>query len=115
MNKLTLNTNKTQLIFFSPDNFDFGSIFFQKRSSHNTEKIADILVFKLTIDRNLSFEEQLNKILKEMAHAIRSIYLIRHQVPLNARILLLKSLVLSDLSFSAIFFQSLSAKKPKTP
>ena len=40
-----------------------------------------------------------------MAHAIRSIYLIRHQVPLNARILLLKSLVLSHLSFSAIFFK----------
>ena len=48
-----------------------------------------------------------------MAHAIRSIYLIRHQVPLNARILLLKSLVLSHLSFSAIFFQNLSAKNLK--
>ena len=47
-----------------------------------------------------------------MAHAIRSIYLIRHQVPLNARILL-KSLVLSHLSFSAIFFQNLSAKNLK--
>ena len=47
-----------------------------------------------------------------MAHAIRSIYLIRHQVPLNARILL-KSLVLSHLSFSAIFFKNLSAKNLK--
>ena len=47
-----------------------------------------------------------------MAHAIRSIYLIRHQVPLNARILL-ESLVLSHLSFSAIFFQNLSTKKLK--
>ena len=50
-----------------------------------------------------------------MAHAIRSIYLIRHQVPLNTRILLLKSLVLSHLSFSAIFFQNLSAKNLKRP
>ena len=48
-----------------------------------------------------------------MAHAIRSIYLIRHQVPLIARILLLKSLVLLHLSFSAIFFQNLSAKNLK--
>ena len=48
-----------------------------------------------------------------MAHAIRSIYLIRHQVPLNARILL-KSLVLSYLSFSAILFQNLSAKNLKS-
>ena len=48
-----------------------------------------------------------------MAHAIRSIYLIRHQLPLNAPILLLNSLVLSHFSFSAIFFQNLSAKNLK--
>ena len=48
-----------------------------------------------------------------MAHAIRSIYLKRHQLSLNARIFLLKSLVLSHLSFSAIFFQNLSAKNLK--
>ena len=48
-----------------------------------------------------------------MAHAIRSIYLIRHQDPLNTRILLLKSFVLSHLSFSAIVFQYLSAKNLK--
>ena len=47
-----------------------------------------------------------------MTHAIRSIYLIRHQVPLNARILL-KSLVLSHLSISAMFFQNLSTKNLK--
>ena len=40
-----------------------------------------------------------------MANAIRSIYLKRHQIPLNARIFLLKWLLLSHLSFSAIFRQ----------
>ena len=40
-----------------------------------------------------------------MAHAIRSIYLMKRQVPLNARILLLKSPVLLHLSFPAICFQ----------
>ena len=48
-----------------------------------------------------------------MAHTIKSIYFLRHQSPLNARILLLKSLVLSNLSVSAIFFQNLSAKNQK--
>ena len=46
-NKLTLNTNKTELIFFSRDNTDFGSNFVQKLSTHNI-KFADILVIKLT-------------------------------------------------------------------
>ena len=45
--------------------------------------------------------------------AIRSNDLIRHQVPLNSRIILFNSLVLSHLSFSAIFFQNLSAKNLK--
>ena len=47
--------------------------------------------------------------LNKVAYAIRSIYLISHQIPLNARILLLKLLVLSYLLFSAIF-QNLSAE-----
>ena len=110
MNKLTLNTNKTELIFFSGDNSDFGSIFY-KNEVLTTQKSCRCL--GIQIDKNLSFEEQLNKTLKKIAHAIRSIYVIRHQVPLNARILLLKSLVLSHLSFSATFFQNLSAKNLK--
>ena len=42
-----------------------------------------------------------------MALAIRSIYLVRNPIPLKARINLFRSLVLSHLKFSAIFFQSL--------
>ena len=112
MNKLTLNTNKTDLIFFSSDNSDFRSIFY-KNEVLTTQKSCRYL--GIQIYRNLSFGGQLNKTLKKMARAIRSIYLIRHQVPLNARILLLKSLVFSHLSFSAIFFSKFICKKPKTP
>ena len=39
-----------------------------------------------------------------MASAIRSLYLVRYQVPLKTRIIHFKSLVLSHLDFSAIFF-----------
>ena len=47
MNKLTLNTNKTELIFFSRDNSNFGSNFY-KNEVLTAQKIADILVFKMT-------------------------------------------------------------------
>ena len=112
MNKLTLNTSKAELIFLRARQFWFRIYFLQKRRSHNTKKFRYL---GIQIDRTPSFDEQLNKTLKKMACAIRSLYLIRHQVPLNASILLLISLVLSQLSFLAIFFQNLSAKKPKTP
>ena len=48
MNKLNLNTNKTELIFFSGNNSDFGSIFFTKTKFSQNKKVADISVFKLT-------------------------------------------------------------------
>ena len=102
MNNLILNTNKAEIIFFLRKTSNFGSIFY-KNEVLRTQKSCRCLGSQ--IDRNFNFEEHLNKTLKKMAHAIRSIYLIRHQVPLNARILLLKSLVLSHLSFSAIFFE----------
>ena len=47
MNKLTVNTNKTEINFFSRDNSDFGS-FFTKTKFSQHKKVADILVFKLT-------------------------------------------------------------------
>ena len=96
MNKLTLNTSKTEVILFSLNISDFGFNFLTKTKFSQQKKTL-----------------KLNKTLKKMAHAIRSIYLIRHQIPLNARILLLKSRVLSHLSFSAILFQNLSAKNLK--
>ena len=38
-NKLTLNTNKTELIFFSRDSSWFRIYFLQKRCSYNTKKL----------------------------------------------------------------------------
>ena len=70
MNKLTLNTKKTELIFLACENSDLGSIFY-KNEVLTTEKICRYL--GIQIDRNLNFDEQLNKTLQKMAHAIRSI------------------------------------------
>ena len=53
----------------------------------------------IMIDNNLNFDIQLNKTLAKMANSIRSIYLVRHHLPLKARIRLFKSLVLSHLNF----------------
>ena len=70
MNTLTLNTNLIKLFFFSRDNSDFGSIFY-KNEVLTSQKNCRYL--GIQIDRNSSSEEKLNKSLKKMAHAIRSI------------------------------------------
>ena len=55
------------------------------------------------IDSNLTFENHLNSVLSKMANAIRSLYLVRNQIPLKIRIDVFKSVVLSHLSFSGVF------------
>ena len=62
------------------------------------------------IDSNLTFENQLNSVLSKMAIAIRSLYLVRNQIPLKVRIDIFKSVVLSYLSFSGVFLQTLPVK-----
>ena len=67
------------------------------------------------IDRNLNFDEQLNKTSKKMICVLRSIYLIRNQIPLNQldACILLRSLALAHFPFLAIILQNLSAKNLK--
>ena len=62
------------------------------------------------IDSNLTFENHLNSVLSKMANAIRSLYLVGNQIPLKVRIDVFKSVVLSHLSFSGVFLQTLTLK-----
>ena len=79
MDKLSLNTKK-QVIKVSRNNSNFGPDCF-KTDVFTTQKCCRF--HETQIDRYLQFDEQLTKTLKKMAHAIRSIYRIRHQIPLK--------------------------------
>ena len=104
-NKLTMNTGKTELLCVSKENENFGPIVFQ---GQEIKPQCHCRYLGIIIDSKLNFHVQLNKVLSNMATAIRSIYLLRYQLPLKARLMLFKSLVLSHLTFSALFFQNLN-------
>ena len=55
--------------------------------------------FGVQIDSYLTFENHLNSVLSKMANAIRSLYLVRNQIPLKVRIDVFKLVVLSYLFF----------------
>ena len=93
---LTLNRDKNRNCEKKIEQFHYNGIFIEPKT------ICRYL--GIMIDNNLNFDIQLNKTLTKMANAIRSIYLVRHFLPLKARIGLFKSLVLSHLNFSDIFF-----------
>ena len=62
----------------------------------------------IIIDNKWKFEEQVNAVLRKMAHAIRTIQILRNHLPLNARIHLLESLVISHIKYSAPLLTSIS-------
>ena len=104
-NRLTLNEKKTELMVFRNEKLPIiETVDFKGHRLEASEKCRYLGVI---IDRELTNQNQLNKVISKMASAIRSLYLVRYQVPLKTRLNLFKSLVLSHLDFSAIFFQNL--------
>ena len=107
-NKLTLNSDKTEMLFFtnhtnSDPEFSFkGEVI---KPAHACRYLG------VRIYSNLTFENHLNSVLSKMANEIRSLYLVRNQIPLKVRSDVFKSVVLSHLSFSGVFLQTLTAKK----
>ena len=74
-NKLTMNTGKNELFWVSKENENFDPIVFRgqeiKLQSH-------CRYLGIIIDSKLNFHVQLNKILSNMATAIRFMYLLRY-------------------------------------
>ena len=102
-NRLTLNEKKTELMVFRNEKLPIiETVDFKGHRLEASEKCRYLGVI---IDRELTYQNQLNKVISKMASAITSLYLVRYQVPLKTRINLFKSLVLSHLDFSAIFFK----------
>ena len=102
-NKLTINTGKIELLCVSKENENFDPIVFR---GQEIKPQSHCRYLGIMIDSNLNFKVQLNKVLSNMATAIRIIYIIRYQLPLKARFMLLKSLVFSQLTFSALLFRT---------
>ena len=99
-NQLTLNADKTEVLFFtnhtnSDPEFSFKSQVI--KPAHACRYLG------VQIDSNLTFENHLNSVLSKMANAIRSLYLVRNQIPLKVRIDVFKSVVLSHLSVEYSF------------
>ena len=79
-NQLTLNADKTEMLLFtnhtiSDPDFSFkGGVI---KPAHVCRYLG------VQIDSNLTFENHLNSVLSKMSNAIRSLYLVRNQIPLK--------------------------------
>ena len=100
-----MNTGKTELLCVSEENENFGPIVFRGQEIKPQSHCRYLVMM---IEYKFNFHVQLNKVLSNTATAIRSTYLLRYQLPLKARLMLFKSLVLSHLTLSALFFHNLN-------
>ena len=106
-NQLNLNADKTELLYFSTRDELEPKVTFNGNLIKSAESCRYLGIH---LDSKMTFEAHLIVILKKMAAAIRSLYLVRNHLPLEVRLQVLKSLVLSHLSFSGVYLQTLSAK-----
>ena len=105
--QLTLNADKTEIFFFTNNTISDTEFSFK---GEVIKPARACFYLGVQIDSNLTFENHLNSVSRKMANAIRSLYLVRNQIPLKVRIDVFKSVVLSHLSFSGVFLQTLTAK-----
>ena len=106
-NQFALNADKLEMLFF------FNHTKSDPEFSFKGEVIKPDHTYRysgLQIDSNLTSENHLKSVLSKMANAIRSSYLVRSQTPLKVSIDVLKSVLLSHLSFSGVFLQTLTAE-----
>ena len=109
-NQLTLNADETEMLFFT------NRIISDPEFSFKSKVIKPALAccyLGVQIDSNLNFENHLNSVLSKMANANRSSYLVRNQIPLEVRIDVVKSVVLSSSFFSGVFLPTLTVKNIK--
>lgn len=107
MHKLKVNVSKTEYVIFTKKN---------NNNNQNTITINSQLITNgnsakylgIHIDSSLKFEKQVNVILQKMAAGIKTIYSIRDSLPLRNRLILVKSIVLSHLSYSSPILTSLT-------
>ena len=95
------------MLFFTNDTISDPEFFFK---GEFIKPVHACCYLGVPIDSNLTFEIHLNSILSKMANANRSLYLVSNQLSLKVRIDVFKSVVLSHLSFSEVFLQSLTVK-----
>ena len=62
--------------------------------SHSLKPSDECRYIGVILDKELTYQKQINNVISKMGLAIRSIYLVRNQIPLKARINLSRSLVL---------------------
>ena len=82
-NRLTLNEEKMELMVFRNEKLPIIETVDFK--GHRVEASDKSNFLGVIIDRELTYQNQLHKVISKMASAVTSLYLVRYHVPLKTR------------------------------
>lgn len=106
MHRLSLNVLKTEFMILGKTSTNEGISLTIEQSS--VKPVPEIKYLGITIDSQMNFNTQVNKILQKMAIGIKTIRHIRSRIPLTARIQLLHALVLSHVNYGCVLLTDIS-------
>ena len=110
-NKLMINVGKTKFVIFRKHSQDKTTKDLQLQIEGTIIEQSDSTKFLgVILDQTLSYKQEVDKILKNMAIAIQTIKNIRNQLPHSVRVLLIKTLVLSHLHYTCLFLNGCSVQ-----
>ena len=101
---LKLNSEKTEFIVFGTSSAA-ESI---KVDNHIIKEVDNVKYLGVILDKKLMYQQQVKQILSKMAQGIKTLYVLRNVVPYHLRKILLNSLVISHLQYSAVLLSSIS-------
>ena len=108
-NKLMINVGKTKFVIFRKHSQDKTTKDLQLQIEGTIIEQSDSTKFLgVILDQTLSYKQEVDKILKNMAIAIQTIKNIRNQLPHSVRVLLIKTLVLSHLHYTCLLLNGCS-------
>ena len=105
--QLTLNINKTEYMTIRPKRSTESSTVSNPMASMPSSTNS-VTYLGVQLDHNLLFDHHVSKILRNMAVGIKSILSVRDYVPLQIRLQLMNSFVLSHLQYSAVLLNGLT-------
>ena len=98
-----MKVDRTELFYFSIRDELKAKVTFNGNFIKSAESCRYLGIH---LNLKMAFEAHLNVVLKNLAAAIGSLYLVRNHIPLKVSLKVCKSLVLSHLLFSAVYLQT---------
>lgn len=100
-NKLSLNTKKCKYMIFHTPRKQVDQIFL-KIDNTCIDRVYEFNFLGLTINENLNWKSHTDKIANKISKCMGILNKLKHFLPLNAKVLIYNSLILSHLNFSIL-------------